>query len=184
MATNRNARVRVHNTFSGGGLKFGQRIRLIAQLRLLAVVHHRPSLLFPCHAALDDVDPKRNQAAAVLDPTLENHRRVSPAIERVHPGIWRSPRPGPSPRSIQQFILFYPFQACPTTAAAWAVVVQAKGSFIIHHDPAGPQSAQFASETPTKEQETKRSDEHYPSQPQHGSVCSKQHRSQSNQGLV
>ena len=148
----------VRKTFSGRGSKFGWRIRLITHLGSLAVVHHRPSLFFFCYVTSDDVDPQRNQAAAVFDSPLEDNRRVPPAIERIHPGIRRSSRPGQSPCIIQQFALFYALQAGPTPAAVWALVVQAKGSLIIHYDAPGPQNTQFASETTTQEQEAKYSD--------------------------
>lgn len=165
--------VKAQKNFDGEGTKFGWKIKLIAQLRLLAVVHHRPSLFFPCHDTLDDVDPQRSQAAAIFDPPLENNRRVSSTIERIHPGIWRSSRPGKSPCNIQQFIVFYPLQARPTPTAVWAFAGEAKGPFITNHDDPNSQSAQFASETTTKEQEADNSDEHHQSQPHHGSACSK-----------
>lgn len=163
LATNRNLREQSAKCIIRGTVKVRWRIRLIAQLRLPAAAYHRPSLLFLCYVAPDNVDPQRSQAAAVFDPSLEDNRRVSPAIERIHPGIRCSPRPGSSPRSIQQYLVFCPLQACPTPTAVWALVVQAEGSFIVHHDAAG-QSAQCTSETTAKEQEAKYSDEHYPSQ--------------------
>lgn len=59
----------------------------ITQLWLLAVTHHRPSLVPPCYAALGDVDPRSIQGTAAFDPSPEDNCRISPAIERIHPGI-------------------------------------------------------------------------------------------------
>ena len=95
LETDGNSRVNgVQKKFSGGRIKFRWRIRVIAHLWSLAVVHHRLSLFFLCYVASDDVDLQYDQATAILDPSLENNRRVPPTIEGIHPGIWRPPRPG------------------------------------------------------------------------------------------
>lgn len=161
---------RVRKRFSGGGRKFGWRIRLIAHLWLLAVVHHWSSSFLLSFAVSDNVDQASQTEAKLHDTELEDNCRISPTIERIRSGIWRSSRPGKSSRIIQHFVLSYAFETGPSPATPWTLVVQAEGSLIVYNDTATPQDPQLPSETSTKEQEAKYPDEHEqcPSQPCHG----------------